>query len=236
VWSLSNLTRFAPASFVVTTSAMGLLGRQAGIPAVAAAGAALLGTLLSLATGAVVSVAIGAQQIERIAPQVPRGLTVVIAVLAVAAVLALPAILAPFARLASRIARRPVTLPPLPTRALATAVASNVAAWLLYGAAFWALILAFFPDARGGWILATAIFTVSYLLGWLTLLTPGGVGFRELFLTIGLTKLGVLPAADALVVVVASRLLLSILEVLPGAAFLVRDALSRPSSPPDAAH
>lgn len=233
VWTVSNLSRFAPASVLVTTGVIGALGSRAGVPAAAAAGSAILGTLLNLGTGAILVVALGGGLLHRLVPAIPSAVSIALAAAGGAALLALPLLVPPAVSLASRILKRPVTIPPVSAYALATAVTANVVAWLLYGAAHALLIRAFFPGAGGGWVPTTAVFTGAYVAGWLAILVPGGLGVRESFLTLGLTSLGMLTAPDALVIAVASRILLTILEVLPGAAFLARDALARSSSLPD---
>ena len=119
----------------------------------------------------------------------------------------------------------------MPQHVLWTAVTANLLAWLLYGLAFRWLALAFFPGSSGGWVAYTAVFTAGYLAGWLFLPAPAGIGARELALSLGLTKLGLLAPPQAAVAIVASRLVLTVLEVLPGALFLARDAASRPPKP-----
>lgn len=233
VWAVSNLSRFAPASVLVTTGVIGALGARAGVPAAAAAGSAVLGTLLNIGTGAVIVVALGGGLLRQMLPQIPEALSVAAAVTGGLGLLAVPFFVGPALTLAGRLIRRPLEVPPLPLSAIATAVTANLVAWFLYGAAFLALARAFFPSAGGNWVSATAVFTGAYIAGWLTFVVPGGYGVREAILTIGVSAVGMLRPAEAAVVVIASRLLTTVLEVLPGATFLARDALLRNSPRPD---
>lgn len=233
VWSVSNLSRYAPASVFVTTGVMAALGSRAGVPGAAAAGSAILGTLLNVGTGAVIVVAFGGGLLHHLLPALPQSTGVALAAIGGASLLVTPFLIAPGLRVASRLVRRPIEVPPLPFGIAATAVTANVAAWFLYGASFLALARAFFPGAGGGWVAATAVFTSAYVAGWLAFLVPGGYGVREAFLTAGASATGMLGTTDALVVVVASRVLITILEVLPGATFLAWDALRRTPSEPD---
>jgi hypothetical protein len=229
VWTVSNLTRFLPASALVTTGAIGVLGSRAGVSPVAAGGSAVLGTLLNIGTGFVVVVLSGAGLLRAVAPTTSPSLIVALALVGGGALLALPFAVAPLTRLAARLLRRSIDMPALPPGAVATAVTANVVAWFLYGLAFRLLALAFFPGSGGGWIAYTAVFTGSYLAGLLALLPPSGLGVREAALTYGLTQLGLLTPVQAAVVVVASRLVLTLLEILPGVAFLAAGTVSRPS-------
>jgi len=230
VWSVGNLARFAPAPLVATTGAIGLLGKAAGVSPVAAAGSAVLGTLLNLGTGLVVLSIAGARLLPVVAPRIPPALLTAVGV---AGLVALPLVVQPVARLAGRVLRRAIDVPRLPPRALWTAVTLNVAAWFLYGLAFRLLALAFFPGSGGGWVAYTAVFTFGYLIGWLFLPAPAGVGPREWALSLALATLGLLSPVQAAVVIVTSRLVLTLLEILPGVAFLAGGALSRSSSSTD---
>jgi hypothetical protein len=68
-------------------------------------------------------------------------------------------------------------------------------------------------------VLAVAVFTASYLAGFLALLAPGGIGVREgLFILMLQGPLGI-GAATALAV--ASRLLLTLTELGAAVPFLL---------------
>jgi uncharacterized membrane protein YbhN (UPF0104 family) len=211
---------------------MGLLASRAGVSPVAAAGSALLGTLLNLGTGFVVVVLTGAGLLPTLAPRLPPQIGPLLAVVGGLGLLVLPLTIAPATRAASRVLRRPLSLPPLPVPALVVAVTANVAAWFLYGLALRWLSFAFFPGSGSNLLAYVAVFTAGYLAGWLFVPVPAGIGVREAALVAGLPAAHLLTPVDAAVIVVASRLVLTILEALPGTLFLARDALSRPRSRP----
>ena len=88
-----------------------------------------------------------------------------------------------------------------------------------YGAALWLLARGLLPSVNLAPGLAIAVFTASYLAGFLALFAPGGLGVREgLFILMLQGPLGI-GAATALAV--ASRVLLTITEFGAAAPFLV---------------
>jgi glycosyltransferase 2 family protein len=96
------------------------------------------------------------------------------------------------------------------------AAAINIASWAGYGAAFMLLSRALLPDVSGALAAFVAIWTASYLVGYLFLIAPGGIGVREGALVAACVALGIAGAAEATILAAASRLWLIVLEVLPG--------------------
>jgi hypothetical protein len=95
----------------------------------------------------------------------------------------------------------------------------NLIAWVGYGAALWLLARGLLPGVGLRPALAVAVFTASYLAGFLALFAPGGIGVREgLFILMLQGPLGI-GAATALAL--ASRLLLTITEFGAAVPFLV---------------
>lgn len=91
-------------------------------------------------------------------------------------------------------------------------------AWTGYGIALWLLARGLLPDAGLGLVPAIAVFTASYLAGFLALIAPGGIGVREgLFILMLQGPLGI-GAATALAL--ASRVLLTITEIGAALPFL----------------
>ena len=83
-------------------------------------------------------------------------------------------------------------------------------AWVSYGIAFWLLAQGLIADRTLPLTLATGAFTLGYILGWLALFAPGGVGVRELvFVGLLAPSLG---SAGALAVSLGSRVLLTAME------------------------
>ena len=98
-------------------------------------------------------------------------------------------------------------------------IAANAAAWLGYGTALWLLARGILPGARLELTRSVAVFTASYLAGFLALLAPGGLGVREgLFILMLQGPLGI---TGATALAVASRLLLTVTEFGAAAPFLL---------------
>jgi hypothetical protein len=230
IWTVSNLGRYVPGK-VWQIAAMGVLAQRAGVSPVAATGSAVLGTAVNIAAGFLVVMATGWRLLE-----LPyAGAPTVAAAIVIATALGLLVVpwLAPKAlRVAERAMGSSVVVKMPPHRALVYAVGGNVAGWVLYGLAFQMLSRGFLDAAPGGLSAYVAVYTLSYLVGYLVLPAPAGVGFREASMITLMPAAGLATAAQAAVLAIASRLLLTILDIAPGLIFLGRDTLRRASRAP----
>jgi hypothetical protein len=154
-----------------------------------------------------------------------------LAVAVTVGLLAFPLLVGPFARVAARLLRREVTAIAVPAPTLWLVVAANVAAWVGYGLAFRLFAGALALGSAGNWLDYLAVFTGSYLIGYLVLVAPGGIGVRELAMAESLRALGLAGPGEAWLLAIASRLWLTVLELAPGLLFLARDAARRPPKP-----
>jgi uncharacterized membrane protein YbhN (UPF0104 family) len=123
-----------------------------------------------------------------------------------ALLLAAPPVLNRLIALALRVARRPPLPVPLSLAGALRAVGWALLAWLAYGAHVW--LLARQLGVGGGPSLllqCTGAFAGAWCVGFLLVVAPAGAGAREAALILLLGP--VMPAAQATVVVVVSRLL-----------------------------
>ena len=229
IWSVSNLGRYIPGK-LWSIAAMGLLARRVGVSPAAASGSAIIGTLVNLAAGFSVLLFAGSRVLPTLVPGY-QGATTALAVLATVGLLAFPLLIGPFARAAARLLRREASAISVPARTLWLVVASNVVAWVGYGLAFRVFAAALALGSAGNWLDYLAVFTGSYLIGYLVLIAPGGIGVRELAMAESLRALGLASPGDAWLLAIASRLWLTVLELVPGLLFLARDAARRPPQP-----
>ena len=238
IWFVSSLGRYIPGK-VWQIGAMAALAQRAGVSPVAATGSSILVNLVNLLAGAAVILATGINVL-----QVPGGAVVATVVLA-AALLATPIAMPRLAALASRLTGRDLGEVRLPARSLAIAFAGCVAGWVLYGAAFHLLARGTIggngtltPGGTGGLPGAIAVYTASYLAGYVAIFAPGGIVVREAVMIEALTRLGFTDFPHAAILAVVSRLWITVLEVIPGIAFLARAAprARDPLTPPDGSH
>jgi uncharacterized membrane protein YbhN (UPF0104 family) len=123
----------------------------------------------------------------------------------------------------------PPSLPPLRAvrpAVLAFAFAANLFAWAAYGVALVCLSRGVLPDIDLSLPQAIGVFTASYIVGFIALFAPGGLGPRESVFLLMLTEdIGLKPAAG---LALASRLLLTGTEILPAVPLLLKGRASTP--------
>ena len=215
VWTVSNLGKYIPGK-VWAIAGMVVMAERAGVSAAAATGSAILMQLIAIATGTVLALAlIGAAALR----SVPGGSAGAI-VLAGTALLCVVALALPsFARRIGVLVRHPDAVRPVGPAPLARALVANVMAWAGYGLALQLLARGTLQHGALGWGLATGAFAASYLAGFLFPLAPGGLGVREPVLYLLLhDSLG---PANALALVAASRLTLTVNELGAAMPFLI---------------
>jgi uncharacterized membrane protein YbhN (UPF0104 family) len=201
VWLVVNLGRYVPGK-IWSVAGLIVLAREAGVAPWAAAASTVAVQALGVGTavGVVAAVTPGAASPVRLAA----------ALLAAAATIAILGS-AKAARWIGRVAGTEETVRPLPLAAAARAGGFTLAAWLIYGFAFWLLARGLGLAGPFPLPLAIGVFALGYILGLLALLAPGGVGVRELaFVGLLTPSLG---GGGAIALSVASRLLLTVTEV-----------------------
>jgi uncharacterized membrane protein YbhN (UPF0104 family) len=220
IFAVSSLARYVPGK-LWQIGAMSMLAKRAGASPTAAAGAAVVSTLANVATGLLVVLATG-WSLVGLAYRSGGRWGVPLLVGAGIVLVATPWLLPPVLRQVERLLGRSLSLGRLPPRAIAYAVIGNVVAWGIYGVAFWLLTLGVLGSAPGRLIAYVAVYTMSYIFGYLMLFAPAGVGFRESAMILVMPAAGLGGVGEATVMAVASRLTLTILEMAPGLLFLTR--------------
>ena len=215
IWTVSSLGKYLPGK-VWAVAGMAMMAQRAGIGAGPATGSAVILQVLAIGTGSAIVALTGWATLRAVYPGAGVGLVVLLAA-AVASVglLFWPALTDRLLRLAAPDAGpvRP------PVRAVMFGIVANSVAWVGYGSALWLLARGLLPHAGLGLLPAIAVFTASYLAGFLALFAPGGIGVREgLFILMLQGPIGI-GAATALAV--ASRLLLTVTELGAAAPFLL---------------
>ncbi|GAA0216092.1 lysylphosphatidylglycerol synthase transmembrane domain-containing protein [Actinomadura nitritigenes] len=118
-----------------------------------------------------------------------------------------------------KLVRRPPLEHPVSLGVTLRAVGWTVLGWALFGVHTWLLCLAVGGDGPGLPFLATGAYALAFVAGFLVFIAPGGIGAREAALTVVLTP--VLPAGAPVVVAIASRVVLTVADLLNAGAGLL---------------
>jgi hypothetical protein len=108
-------------------------------------------------------------------------------------------------------------LPLLRLPSLAGGLALTACGWAAQGASLWALLHGLLPEPPESdglaWAHCTAYMGLAYLLGYLVVFLPGGLGVREFFLQrwLALDLAGLLGASEAAAVAVIAALVLRLI-------------------------
>jgi uncharacterized membrane protein YbhN (UPF0104 family) len=219
VWLGSNLARYLPFS-LWQLGVMSVMAKQRGVALADAGTAALLVTIVNVFTG----IAVFACTAARVPSLGGKGLWFL--ALGALALVSAPFALPLAARVASRLTGRTIVLPKVGARTVVIAAIGTTLAWLMYGVAFWVLAQAVLPDASRSLSAAIAIYTGSYLAGFLAIVPPAGLGVAEG----AMIELGALfhfaagPELAALAIIV--RLWRTVLEIAPGLVALIAESFA----------
>ncbi|MBA3658058.1 MAG: flippase-like domain-containing protein [Gemmatimonadales bacterium] len=215
IWTISSLGKYVPGK-VWAVAGMAVMSQQAGVAPWAATGSAVVLQALAIGTGASVAGLSGTHALEQAHPGARAALIALVLASALGLALLLwPPVLRRVLRVVS-----PASTPPVsaPVTGVLFGLAANTLAWAGYGVALWLLARGLLPSAGLGLSLSIAVFTASYLAGFLALLAPGGIGVREgVFILMLQSPLGL---ANATALALASRVLLTITELGAALPFL----------------
>ena len=215
VWFTANLARFLPGG-VWQFASLAVMSVRYGLSPMAATATVLLEQVVILFTGLLVLAALTPSVLHATWWQ---------AALVVAAVLGTVGLALP--RRGGRLGRWIETRVP-PVRLLWSQLGPTqlgaftlvlVLPWLLYGVAFRLLALGLLDDPAGSWPDYIAAFTGAYVAGLIAVFAPAGLLVREAALVKALMTVGV-GGADAVILSVASRVWLTLLELAAGAVIM----------------
>jgi hypothetical protein len=203
VYFLANLGRYVPGK-VWQLVGLAALARRHGVAPTVAAGAAVLGQITALAGAAVMG---GLAFLTN--PDPTRTALAAAWLVGVVVLLAVPPIFRRLVAAAARAARTevPETLEGDPWFG-ARWVALYALNWAIYGLAFWALAAGF--GLPGGVLESASGFAAAYLLGYLAIFAPAGIGIREGFLVVFLDPI---MGARSLGIAVIARLWTTLMEI-----------------------
>lgn len=226
VFLAANLGRYLPGK-VWQFAGLAVLSRRMGIPATAATTAGVLGQVFALSAAGILAV-----------PVLSRGgaglggslLLPGAAVLAVCLIVGIPGLLRGVLAVVFRLMRLPsIHLPPIDSWFGPRWIVLHLLPWTFYGAAFHFLVQGL--GFTGGFLDFAPPFAAAYLLGYLALFAPAGLGVREGFL------IALLPPSvgtGGVAIAVLARLWMTAVEVIPAGGMAIWE-IHRSSPPSDGA-
>ncbi len=206
IWLAGNLGKYVPGKIWSIVAMSGMAAERGVSPAVAA-GSSVVMQVVTIAAGGAVVVASGGA-----IPGGPAAAALLVALILLA-LFALPVVIPRLLKLAGKRAET-VKVPPRGTLWLTIVV--SCAAWVLLSLAFMLFVRAILPELGGSMLAYVSAYTASYIAGFLAPFAPGGIGVREPALVIAMTELELASTADAAVIAVASRMWLTVVELVPG--------------------
>jgi len=230
IWFVSTLVRYVPGNTVVQVGAFAELARRRRVAPATAAGAAAINTVVAIATGFVVALLAGWRSIERLSHG-NSVLYLAAAIVLLAGSLLLPTIMPALLRGIRRVTGRSLPIGILPRRAVYQSLGGNVIAWGLYGVAFQLFSYGVLGTTRGTTVDYVAVWAASYVIGYLALAMPAGIGARDGAQAAALTMLGLATAEQGITVAVTARLWLTVLELVPALIYLARGTRPRDPAP-----
>jgi glycosyltransferase 2 family protein len=220
IWFLSNLARYIPGK-VFQFIAVAHLGRGAGAAPSVLLASLLIHTGLSLLTATLLAgLTLGTQLLPAIPPLLPA------AAISIAAVIAVhPAPLNAGLRVVARLTRRDLLRWQGSWRDGLGLLLLSLLSWVLYGVAYYLFLAALTPLPPATLPVLAGVNALSFVAGYLAIVTPGGLGVREAAMTALLLPL--LPQSVAAVLAIASRLWTIAAEIVGGLLALVLARRSR---------
>ncbi len=203
VWFLSNLTRYIPGNIWQVATMMTMV-EQRGVSKTNALLSQVVYTALALSIAGLLGAAFFLVRPEVLNGLIPLEveayalLIVAAGFVALVVIFALPGVYRLLVRLTARLSHRPITAPaPTFARGLVPPLFS-LAMWLTNGVAFYLFVGSVTNVSLAQLPAFIAMYTGAYVIGYVSFITPSGLGFREGALAWMLASLFPAPLAIAL--------------------------------------
>jgi uncharacterized membrane protein YbhN (UPF0104 family) len=171
---------------------------------------ALTGSIVAMVVGVAMAGAVGLVGLVVSAPGSLREYWWALVTAAMLVVMLVPAMLRRIVAWALRVLRRGNDQVEINGSAIAASASWSLLNWLALGVQAWLLLRPLAPDASSAFALATGAFALSWLVGFLVVIAPAGVGVREVALAAMLSTVATGPQAAA--VALLSRFAMSIAD------------------------
>jgi uncharacterized membrane protein YbhN (UPF0104 family) len=203
VMFVGQLAKYVPGA-VWAVAAQVELARDYDVPRRRSATA----SLVAMATTLVVGLVAAGVMLPLTSAHAARHYWWVLALTPVAAACLYPGIVKAGLDLALKAARRPPLEKAVSRPGMARALAWTALGWLFFGAHAWLLISRLTTRGVDAFALALGAYALAWAVGFVIIFFPGGIGPRELALIAVLAP--VMPSASALVVALASRVVMTV--------------------------
>jgi len=214
IWFVSNLGRYLPGK-VWQIAGMAAMARGEGLSAMDAAASSVLNHVILMLAGMMIGLALLPDSLAGAFGHVLQWSWVAAPLIVV---FLYPPVLNRLLNLAARLAGKPPLTRKLSFGNLLVWFVLNSLVWLGYGICFHWFILSVVPSASLAWTDSTGIYAVGYIIGFLAIIVPGGIGVREGMFTLLLTAS--MGKEVATLVALFSRLWLTLAELVPVAVLL----------------
>jgi glycosyltransferase 2 family protein len=207
VMSIGQLGKYVPGA-VWALAAQVELARDYDVPRRRSSAASLVAMVVTL----VVALIVAGVMLPLTSAHAARHYWWVLAVTPLAAVCLHPRVIKFGLDLVLKVLRRDPLEESAGAAAIARALAWTTLGWLFFGAHAWFLISDFADKGVHTFALALGGFALAWAVGFLIIFIPGGIGAREVALIAVLAP--VMPSASALVVALASRVVMTTGDLL----------------------
>ena len=217
---VSNLGRYLPAGKAWQMAIVAMIATEERLPAALVAASSFFLGVVGVGVGAIIVFAAGRSTIG-----LPPA-WLVLPLFALLGLLFAPIVIRALPRLHEAIRRRVPGIDSLDAWTMWALIWTSSASWILWGTALLGLAKALLPASTTSITTCVAAWTGSFLAGLIAFVSPAGLGAREAVMQVVLTRTGMM-RADALVLVVVSRVWVTLLDIIPAALFLVLRRASR---------
>jgi uncharacterized membrane protein YbhN (UPF0104 family) len=225
IWFVSNLGKYVPGRIWALTT-MAMMAGEQGVPVGVVGASSVVLMASNVATGFAVVLMMSVGTVQRLAGSVAAVVAATVGLFVL--LFAAPYIATHWNRFAARFHKAQLTVS-IPPTAILVAIVGTTLSWFLYGLAFMLFVRSIIGTSSAPYSAFVTANAASYLVGYLMIFAPAGIGFREMAMATLLPALRISTQPQAVVITIASRIWLTVLEIAPSVLALMRRRQSAPT-------
>jgi len=210
IYWLANMGRYAPGKVVQVVGMIVLLQREGIDKRVSFSVMTIYQGMFVLVSGITAILLVGPSFLNKVSPNFPVWVIIPIAICGI--IVSLPKVLNKLLNIVMKILKRDEINYYLSMRDWAIVFIALIVTWLGVAAGFAFLVKALTPISFEQFPFVGGTFLAAYVLGWIVLIAPGGLGVREGIIVLLLSSM--IPAGVAGIVSIASRIWMLIIEII----------------------